>query len=236
MTTDLAKSTTPNLPVAVNSEIQQLRTLPEKYLDTLPAEKVEDVRPECAITLLHYKNGLDRGRQLMYLSMMIKEVNDFFNVKGSMSAPQIRITAELILDNPGFYDLTLGNIKACFRQHMMSAKLYDRLDGNIIIQWLREFKSEMADYCENFNLGRDRAEHAGDSDVGAITHTAYMEMLKSRAESGDESAKKIIDEYNRRARIVSPESQRAKEMDFRRFKAEYIKKKIQQDETDRQQR
>ena len=85
--------------------------------------------------LSHCKRVLDRQQQILYISMMIIEVNDFFNVKGNMDRKQIKLTAELILDNPNFYDLTLGNIKDCFRRRMMSEKIYDRLDGNIIISY-----------------------------------------------------------------------------------------------------
>jgi hypothetical protein len=159
--------------------------------------------------------------------MLIIEVNDFFNVRGNMSQKQIRLTAELILDNPNFYDLTLGNIKSCFRQRMMSEKLYDRLDGNIIIQWLREFKSEMADHCETVNEGNDRIRQREETsgDAGSITHSTYMAMLEARANDGDEEAQRMLEDYRRRTQSITPEQRREKEMDFRKYKLEYLKQK-----------
>ena len=226
----------PNLPAEVSTEIRLLTTSPARYLENLPIEKIDAERSSNAIMLSHYKRSLDRDKQLMYLGLMIKEVNDFFNVKGNMNVKQIKLTAELILDNPGFYDLTLGNIKACFRQKMMTAKLYDRLDGNIIIDWLREFKSEMADYCENTRIGEERIEYRGSENVGAITHAAYMAMLEARANDGDEEAVKMLIEYKKRLYIRSPEQQREEELEFFKFKQQYLKEKENEQSINKQPR
>lgn len=217
----------PNLPAEVSTEIRQLSTSPARYLENLPIEKMDAERPPNAIMLSHIKRSLDRNQQLMYLSMMIAEVNDFFNVKGNMNAKQIKLTAELILDNAGFYDLTLGNIKACFRQKMMTAKLYDRLDGSIIIDWLRQFKSDMADRCETLREGFDRKKEREDAsgDVGFITHKAYMAMVEARANDGDKEAMAILEDYRKRALIPTPEKQREKDLEFFKYKMEYVRRK-----------
>lgn len=227
MKNEITRRAAPALPVAVSTEIRQLTTSPANYLENLPAERPSDPRPEGALMLSHCKRSLDRAQQILYISMLIIEVNDFFNVRGNMNQKQIRLTAELILDNPNFYDLTLGNIKACFRQRMMSEKLYDRLDGNIIIQWLREFKSEMADHCETVNEGNDRIRQREETsgDAGSITHAAYMAMLEARANDGDEEAQKMLEDYRQRTQTITPEQRRKKEMDFRKYKLEYLKQK-----------
>ena len=185
--------------------------------------------------LSQYKRGLDRNKQVMYLAMMIIEVNDFFNVKGNMNAKQTKLTAELILDNDNFYDLTLGNIKACFRQKMMSEKIYDRLDGNIIIGWLREFKSEMADICENASMGRERAKQREEvsGNAGAITHTAYLAMLEARANDGDKEAQQILDDYKQRAKIPTLEERHRKKVEFLKFKAQYDRNKKLKEDADK---
>ena len=212
----------PNLPAEVSTEIRLLTTLPAKYLEDLPIENMDAERPANAIQLSHYKQSLNRSQQLMYLSMMIAEINDFFNVRGNMNAKQIKLTAELILDNPGFYDLTLGNIKACFRHKMATARLYDRLDGNIIIDWLREFKSEMAESVYDRRMGeREPVDKSSD----AISYKVYMAMLEARANDGDKEAQEIIQDYRKRAKILSPEQQREKELEFFKYKQEYVRQK-----------
>ena len=196
-------------------------------MEDLPAERIEDARPPGAIELRHIRQSLDRRDQTMLISEMIREVNEFFNVGNGMTARQMKLTAELILDNPGFSDLTLGNVKACFRQRMMSEKLYNRLDGNIIIGWLREFKSDMADWCENRNLGRDRMERQDDTrdGAGAIAFETYMAMLESRANDGDKEAQKTLAEFRRRAAIKSAEQTRQDRLDFHKFKMQYLKER-----------
>lgn len=157
---------------------------------------------------------------------MVHELKEWFNVKCNLNPDQEALTAELILDDVCFYDLTLGNIKACFRQHMKDATLYDRLDGNIIIGWLREFKSDMADWCESTHI----REEVEDSSPDAISHAAYMAMLESRANDGDREARKILDNYQERTRIPSPEQMRRKEFEqtlheelYRKDRDKYLK-------------
>lgn len=216
-----------SLPTAVRNEIRQLTTSPERYLASLPIERIEDEPPATAIDLRQYRMALTREQQVMYLSMMLLEVNGFFNVKGKMTAPQIKLTAELILDNDSFYDLTLGNIKACFRERMVTEKLYDRLDGNIIISWLRQFKSDLADHCENVNIGRERQRQREESrdGAGAISHATYMAMLEARANDGDTDAQRTLDEIRRRTHVKTPEQIRQEEINYLRYKAQYLRKK-----------
>lgn len=216
-----------NVPAEVSTEIRLLSTSPAKYLENLPVERIDAERPPGAITLSHCKRSLTREQQLMYISLMIAEVNDFFNVKGNMNAKQIKLTAELILDNDNFYDLTLGNIKSCFRQHMMQDKIYDRLDGNIIIGWLIEFKSDLADICENASIGRERTKLRDEAAQGggAISHKVYMAMLEARANDGDKEAQKTLSVIRKRAAILSPEEKRRKDLDFFKFRQQYLKDK-----------
>lgn len=223
MSTELIRGNV-HIPATVSAEVLQLTTSPAKYLENLPIEKMDADRPPNAITLFLYKRTLDRKQQLMYISMMIAEVNEFFNVKRGMTAKQIKITAELILDNDGFYDLTLGNIKACFMNKMATAKLYERLDGQIIIQWLREFKSEMAD---NWAMTMERRERERDNceSSDAIAHNVYLSLLETRAKSGDKQAAQILSDYKRRSNIPTPEEIRRKELEFFRFKTQYEKSK-----------
>lgn len=161
------------------------------------------------------------------LTLAIHEVKEWFNVKNNLTHDQEAMTAELILDNPVFYDLTLGNIKACFREHMMGEKLYDRLDGSIIIGWLREFKSRMSDYCENRNLGRDRLEQRNDTgdNAGAIAFETYMAMLESRANDGDEDAQRSLNEFRKRAAVKSDAQTRKEKLDYTKFRLNYLKEK-----------
>lgn len=215
----------PNLPAEVSTEIRLLSTSPAKYLENLPVEKMNEDRPPNAIMLSLMKHTLHRDNQLMILCLMIMEVNDFFNVRGNMNKRQIKLTAELILDNPGFYDLTLGNIKACFRHKMATVKLYDRLDGNLIIGWLREFKSEMAEMAYMSKSGQREAEDT----ASGMSYEAYLSSLKERAAKGDPEAIKRLkeqEEWMRKIKRTRPSEQTRKDkIEFMKRKLKYLKEK-----------
>lgn len=220
------------LPVPLKNELLSIRTSPGPYYAELRPEKKDDPRPANIPDLgqIQRENGF--ANALAVLTFAIHEVKEWFNVKNTLTPDQEAMTAELILDNPNLCDLSLGNIKACFRQQMMSAKLYDRLDGNIIIGWLREFKSEMADYCETRNLGRDRLEQhrRNQEDVGAITFETYMAMLESRANDGDREAQRSLAEFRKRAAVKGAEQTRKEKLDFHKFKMQYLKEKQQKEQ------
>lgn len=126
------------------------------------------------------------------------------------------MTAEIIVEHRGLYDLTLNNIKACFRWHMMNTKLYDRLDGNIVMQWLLDFKEQMSAYC----LEEHENEHK-QAESTATTYDSYLANLKLRAESGEEKAIQMLTDIQNRKAFKTPEDKRKEEIEFRLFKYRY---------------
>ena len=209
------------LPAEVSRELLRLKGSPERYYAVITAERPEDERQPTALTVSAINRGLGRDGAMLALAIAIKEVRDFFNVKGNMTESQIALTAELILDNPAFYDLSLGNIKACFRRQMREAKLYDRLDGNIIIGWLKEFKSEMADCCYESNLEKEKKE----TEAEGVTFELYVKLLAERAGNGDLKAKKILVDIQQRNKTLSSEEKHDKDLEFFKYRAEYLKSK-----------
>lgn len=133
-----------------------MRESPERYYEVVKQERIEDSREPGALTVFNLNKNMERKEALLTLSIAILEVKEWFNVKGNMTDRQVRMTAEMILDYPSFYDLSLGNIKACFREKMMNEKLYDRLDGNIILGWLKDFKSRLSDAVYEQRIEEDR--------------------------------------------------------------------------------
>ena len=153
-------------------------------MNSITLESETDVRPENAIMLSQLKRGLNTDESMFVVSMMIREVRDWFNVKGNMTDKQIAMTAKMILDYPDFYDLSLGNIKSCFQKRMMSEKLYDRLDGNIIITWLKEFKRNMSESCyETAERNHSRYKEQRESETMTdILHQKAVEFFKYKTE------------------------------------------------------
>lgn len=202
-----------------------MRESPERYYEVLKTEGVNDNRPEGALTIYHLNNGMERAEALLAISIAILEVKEWFNVKGNMTDRQVKLLAEMILDYPSFYDLSLGNIKACFREKMMNDKLYDRLDGNIIIGWLKKFKSDLGDACYRQRVEADREQ--------VLKESGEWRGLNGKVDSdgnlteGDEPKRTL----NLTAHLPPVKRARTKEeqdqwrRDFLKYKAEYILKK-----------
>lgn len=178
------------------------------------------------------------------MSFAIHELSDWFNVKNNITPEQEAMTAELIIDHPAFADLSLANIKACFRQKMMDATLYDRLDGSIIIGWLREFASAMAEHCLTVSMGRERERRRKEKEepAGELPMSVQVMLLEIRARGGDKVAKsvladmrradsdpeKVLREFLQRKRETPQERDSRKKEEFRKYRAEYVRQKLQQ--------
>lgn len=222
------RQTASTLPAPLRNELQIIRTSPKQYYDVLKPERVSDLRPDNAPILSQIKRENGFGNAITVLTLAIHEVKEWFNVKCNLNPDQEAMTAEMILDDDNLYDLTLANIKACFRQHIKSAKLYDRLDGNIIINWLREFKSEMANHCETVREGAERENlrvQDKSQSINTVSLEAYISMLEARVANGDDEAKKTLERYRKIGTIPTENGKRRKDAEFARFKIAYLKSK-----------
>lgn len=143
-------------------------------------------------TLARIKNEASEtdARALLYIA--ICEVCDFFNVGKNMNDTQIAVTVDLILES--FWYLRLEEIKFCFRRAMKREKLFDRLDGNIIIGWLRDYDAERTE--EAMRLADQEASQLQNeikADSGAISMVEYISGLERRAKTDEDAAKMLAD-------------------------------------------
>lgn len=140
-----------------------------------------------------------------------------------MNAPQIALTTDLILEE--FWYLTVEEIKYCLRKAMRSAKVYDRLDGNLILSWIREYDYERDETMVQLNIEeKNRLENAPPAPSGGgISYEDYVAGVKTRAESGDEEAKELLEtiEMNQ-ARRKAAENRLSDEEFKRWYYTEYI--------------
>lgn len=168
------------------------------------------------------------ARALLYIALC--ELADFFNVGKNMRDTQIALTVDLILES--FWYFKLEEIKYCFRRAMMREKLFDRLDGNIIIGWLREYDAERTDEAMRISE-QEESEKFNNvvPGVGAMSWAEYHDRLKSAAASGDAEAMAKIAEFNdlrssNKKKVLTKEQKHEKEVGFKQyFYNEYLKNK-----------
>lgn len=132
------------------------------------------------------------ARALLYIALC--EVCDFFNVGKNMNDTQIAMTADLIIEQ--FWYFKLEEIKFCFRRAMMREKLYDRLDGNIIIGWLREYDAERTEEAVRISEQKDSERlNSTKEQPDAVSFSDYVASLRERAKS-DPHAAELLEEID----------------------------------------
>lgn len=119
----------------------------------------------------------------------ITEVVKFYNIGKNISAEQIPFIAEMIIDRFGHFKVE--DIKLAFRIGMYETEIYDRLDGSILLGWLKNHDAKRDEYC---------ATHAYDDiksvivepklleSNNAFTYTEYWAKVEKDAASGDVDA------------------------------------------------
>lgn len=77
-----------------------------------------------------------------FLVKIVTEVVNYFNIGKSMSPGQIAQTVIFIMDD--YYYLKPDDFKLCFSKAMKGnyGRLYDRLDGQIILDWIAQYTAE----------------------------------------------------------------------------------------------
>lgn len=158
------------------------------------------------------------ARALLYIA--ICEVCDFFNVGKNMNDTQVALTVDMILES--FWYLKLEEIKYCFRRAMMREKLFDRLDGNIIIGWLRDYDAERTNEAISLSDRQERQrQNEIKPDADAKGYQEYIARLKGRAKT-DKSAADLLSQINdspisKATTALSREDRALKEREFKKW-------------------
>ncbi|QDP57722.1 MAG: hypothetical protein Unbinned6486contig1001_37 [Prokaryotic dsDNA virus sp.] len=82
-----------------------------------------------------YKQNQEKTIDIMML--MLIQFQDFYNCKSKMNKEQLQETAHFIVQN--FRHLNYYDIGLCFKNAKLNAKVYDRIDGGMILEWLTSY-------------------------------------------------------------------------------------------------
>lgn len=179
-------------------------------------------------TIAKIKNEASENDARALLYIAICDVCDFFNVGKTMTDTQVAFTIDLIIER--YWYLKLEEIKYCFRRAMGAERLFDRLDGNIILGWLQAYDNERTEAAAL--LSHNEAMEAANAPVDnpdAVSFAEYRRMLRERADNGDkEAAERLADmEANPKmtSALRSREEKQKREAEFRLWREEYNKTK-----------
>lgn len=144
------------------------------YYKSLRPKTVNDVfdSPTCSIAVVNREFGETHLRAFMV--NVLNDLIDFFNVGKSMSAVQVAQTADLVIEE--FYYLKPDDFKLCFTQAKKGiyGKLYDRIDGQVILEWLHRYDQDRCIQAEN--VSRNNA-HSWDLPEGERTSDTLAEAF-----------------------------------------------------------
>lgn len=89
-----------------------------------------------------------------FLGVIITELITFFNIGKNMNPFQIAQTAEIVLPLVG--ELKVADLRICFDKAKRGdyGKVYDRLDGQVVSEWLNAYRRERDAQIEGFRIAQ----------------------------------------------------------------------------------
>lgn len=102
-------------------------------------------------TLVTMKMDLGFEKASSYIELLILKLNEFFNLKSSMTKPQIQETASLILEE--YYYLTFTEVMFVIKEGKLGhyGELYNSIDGGKILKWFKEYSEQRFAMIEKIN-------------------------------------------------------------------------------------
>lgn len=146
---------------------------------------------EPAIGTIVRKFGEPEARAI--LVFLIADVLEFFNVGNTMSATQVATTIDLIIEEYPY--MKTDDFKLCFKNAMKMkyGENYNRIDGSIIMGWLREYNKERCATADNQSWNEHKAHRAElQKPTTGMFYGDYRRELERKASSGDETAKNAL--------------------------------------------
>lgn len=135
------------MPKTKEQSVLILTKWPLQYYAALSPRTVEDavnsITPELAV----FKKKCGETSLYAVMTILINDLIDFFSVGKTMGQNQIVSTIKLIVED--FYYLKIEDFKLCFNNAKRGkyGKVYDRIDGNVIYDWIIQYNQERMDFC-----------------------------------------------------------------------------------------
>lgn len=115
------------------------------------------------------------------LSLLLIDTLDFLNVGKTMSDKQVAQTVDLILEDYSVYKIDYFVL--CFNKAKKGyyGKLYDRVDGQIILDWLRQYDLDYQLEIENERVNEKKRLDRGDDQIheDAVPMPGYVKDMIS---------------------------------------------------------
>lgn len=116
--------------------------MPKQYYAALTPRSVNDALQSITPPLAIFKKQYGEQSLQAVLVIILTDVIKFFSTGKTMGQEQTVQTVRLIIDD--FYYFNIEDFKLCFNNAKRGkyGKVYDRIDGNIIYEWLQRYAEE----------------------------------------------------------------------------------------------
>ena len=134
-------------------------------------QKIEKEIKVQTMALINKENPQQLRKEM---ALLILDLHAFFSVKNGMNKDMIEDTVELILSE--YSNLTVYDLALCFREVKVGryGKIYDRIDGGLIMEWLRKYYGGFIDAVEEAHQRRKNQYSFGERQSG------YKKIWKRR--------------------------------------------------------
>lgn len=165
------------------------------------------------------------------LVLLVNDALDFFNVPETMNAKQVATTVDIIIDTYPY--MQADDIALCFRNAMRGdyGKVYNRLDGQIILGWIREYNRERCTAADEIGYNEHLAHKSRDSlPTQGVFYADYRAALQRRADKGDPEALRLLEASDNFIAELERRRHDKARADLQRFyAAEEERKRLQQE-------
>lgn len=136
---------------ALTNTRQSLPASPVEHLRQLQPATHADVFQSNTAALSVVKKAHGAQIAATYVTAMLADIEQFYNVKQTLTAAQLRMLAEMILKN--FYYFKIADLKLFSEKFKLGVygKVYERLDGGVIMEALNKYADERMNEAEAYN-------------------------------------------------------------------------------------
>lgn len=123
------------------------------------------------------------GKQVVQalLVEVIYGLNDYFNITNRMTEGQTIEVINLIMEKYNYF--RVADFKLCFNNAKTGiyGKVYNRLDGQVIFEWLNAYNNDRMDVAENLNRIKHQEHKTNGYVIAPEVMKVYKEVLKEIA-------------------------------------------------------
>ena len=208
-----------------------LQALRRKYFPQMMPQTVNDVFESGMPALAEIRREKGAAVTRSILVLLVNDTLDFFNVPETMNAKQVAITVDLIIDTYPY--MQVDDITLCFRNAMKGnyGRIYNRIDGQIILGWLREYNKERCAAAVLISYNEHKAHLSEEArPTQGIFYADYRADLERRAKEGDPEAVRALALSDKLIADIAARRHDKARADLERFyAAEEERKRLEQD-------